>query len=215
MGASETSANYPDPSLAKNTSGPEVGGQSHIGTTSPETAGTNDSIGGGDRTAAIGTTSTYSTTHLTKGDPTSSLIDIESADPVTYKKPETSSYGHNAGVPQGSAQTAASRAFKSSNTHGGKAYSLQLDTLLTGFQKVCLVPFRRLQAMRILTKHPTWIHESITFLSGADRRLQLHLHPIQWDLAEPAGLVWQPQVRQRLCLAMISRTRLQVQHPRA
>lgn len=66
----------------------------------------------GSGTAAIGQTTTYSSRGLASGDPTSSVIDHESTDPLTYKFPE---HGNDsaAGVPPGSAAAAAATAWKS------------------------------------------------------------------------------------------------------
>ena len=125
MGVPDTSTATPNPSLARNTAGPDAGGQSHIGTVSPEAAGTTASAQGDDGAAAVGNTSIYSTTHLSKGDPTSSVIDPESTDPVTYQKPEATSHGRDTGVPDGSAQAAASKAFDGSKSSGGKCMPLR------------------------------------------------------------------------------------------
>ncbi len=119
MGAPEASSSMPDSSYARDTAGPETGGQSHVGTVGHEATGMIASARSDDGAAAIGPTSTYSTTRLTKGDLISSIVDPESTDPMTYQKPETSSLGQNSGVPEGSAQTAASRAFTGSQSHGG------------------------------------------------------------------------------------------------
>ena len=92
-----------DPTAAQATAGPEAGGAGHIGTVSSDSQGTSS--------AAIGQTSTYSTHHLGKGDPVGSVADTQSTDPVSYQRPETATIG-SAGVPPGSAQTAATRAFE-------------------------------------------------------------------------------------------------------
>jgi hypothetical protein len=87
-------------------SSPETGGDQHVDTVDRDTVGTSTDQPG----TAIGQTSTYSSTPLAKGDPTSSVIDPESKDPMTYQKPERASYGAS-GVPEGSATVAASKAF--------------------------------------------------------------------------------------------------------
>lgn len=101
--------NATDPTTAQATRGPEVGGTEHVGTAEPGTA--------------IGQTSTYSTRHLAKGDPTPSVIDPESSDPTTFKKPESSLAGATSstetGLASNAAQLAASRAFTGSS-QGGK-----------------------------------------------------------------------------------------------
>lgn len=51
--------------------------------------------------AAIGSTSTYKSTYLGSGEPTSSVIDPMSSDPNTYRKPETSHLGRDAGIGAG------------------------------------------------------------------------------------------------------------------
>lgn len=102
-----------DPRAAQATGGPEVGGGEHVGTVNPSQL----SQGGSDPPA--GQTTTYSTHHLTKGDPTPSVIDPESSDPTTFKKPEaTAPATGSAGVPPNAAQVAASKAF-SGSAHGG------------------------------------------------------------------------------------------------
>lgn len=126
VGASDNSASIPPASQAAATAGPEAGGQSHIGTTSatsataetsghkpfPSTLRTEDGSG----TAAIGQTTTYSSRPLASGDPTPSVIDHGSRDPLTYKFPEHGHEGISGGVPAGSAAAAATQAFK--NTQG-------------------------------------------------------------------------------------------------
>lgn len=92
-----------NPTAARGTVGPEAGGSGHVGTIS---ADSRDAA-----TAAVGQTTTYSTHHLGKGDPTGSIADPQSADTTTFKKPETATIG-DAGVPQGSAQVAAATAFE-------------------------------------------------------------------------------------------------------
>lgn len=62
-------------------------------------------------TAAIGTTSTYSSHHLVKGDPVGNVADPQSADPTTFKMPEHMYGSASTGVPEGAAGTAASLAF--------------------------------------------------------------------------------------------------------
>ncbi|KIW19050.1 hypothetical protein PV08_03340 [Exophiala spinifera] len=68
-------------------------------------------------TAAIGTTSTYSSHHLAKGDPVGNVIDSHSADPTTYKTPEHMYGSSSIGVPEGAAGTAASLAFNKDRQH--------------------------------------------------------------------------------------------------
>ncbi|KAI1609502.1 hypothetical protein EDD36DRAFT_73137 [Exophiala viscosa] len=62
-------------------------------------------------TVAISETSTYRKHHLPKGDTVGSVIDPSSTDPTTYRMPEHT-YQANTGVPAGSAETAATLAFK-------------------------------------------------------------------------------------------------------
>ena len=97
------STTAPEPSAAQYTSGPEAGGA-----TSEQPA------------AAIGETSTYSSTPLASGDPTGSVVDPESSDPMTYQKPETSygGDGNKSGVPPGAASVAATKAFSRSTSEG-------------------------------------------------------------------------------------------------
>jgi hypothetical protein len=97
---------------AQSATGPEAGGDKHVGTVDPSstTAATEENPTSG----AVGETTTYSSTPLAKGDPTSSVVDTESTDPVTYQKPEhTYTGGNETGVPEGAAVAAASKAFKS------------------------------------------------------------------------------------------------------
>ena len=103
---------------ARGTAGPEAGGSGHVSTASAISTGHSgmDSARDGSSSAAIGQTTTYSSTPLASGDPTGSVIDHGSRDPLTYKKPES-------GVPSGSAAAAASQAWHSH----GKARSTILD----------------------------------------------------------------------------------------
>jgi hypothetical protein len=116
LGATAGSDSVPAPATstdnAQSTAGPEVGGDKHVGTMDPSSTGafTQENPTSG----AVGETTTYSSTPLAKGDPTSSVIDTESTDPVTYQKPEhTYTGGNDTGVPEGAALLAASKAFKS------------------------------------------------------------------------------------------------------
>jgi hypothetical protein len=99
-GTPSTTAAAPDPSSAQLASGPEAAGAD-------------------ERTAAIGHTSTYSSTPLAKGDPTSSMVDTESSDPTSYQKPEAT-YGGATGVPTGAANAAASTAFGNTQKQTGE-----------------------------------------------------------------------------------------------
>lgn len=58
--------------------------------------------------AAVGSTSTYSSHHLGTGDPNPSVVDRSSNDPTTYQTPEKNL---DTGVPAGSATMAATAAF--------------------------------------------------------------------------------------------------------
>lgn len=80
------------------TGGPGTGGTEHGTTTEPSSG-----------SAAIGETTTYSSQKLSPGDPISSVIDNQSDDPITYKKPESSRT--SGGVTSGAAQAAAGKAF--------------------------------------------------------------------------------------------------------
>lgn len=122
-GATGTSAVSHNTSLARDTTGPEAGGQSHLGTVSSGATGTTAPGLGDDRVATAKSTLTYSMTRLPQGHPTSSIMDPDSIGLVTDKEPESPSHSHYAGVPEGSAQTAASRAFNSSKSHGGTCVS--------------------------------------------------------------------------------------------
>ncbi len=97
-GTASTTEGAPNPSTGEHRSGPETGGI----TEQPS--------------AAVGETSTYSSTPLPKGNSTGSVVDPESSDPMTYQKPETSygGDGNNSGVPPGAASLAATRAFSRS-----------------------------------------------------------------------------------------------------
>lgn len=119
VGSADASVVPPPASKAAVTSGPETGGQSHIGTTST-TASTQPTADrstmaapapgnpsqaerlaeGG--TAAIGETTTYSSRPLASGDPVGSVVDHESTDPLTYKMPE-----HNRATESASLQSPA------------------------------------------------------------------------------------------------------------
>lgn len=117
----------PDPSTsaAQYTTGPEAGGDQHVGTVDPSnmpgTTQENPTSG------AIGETSTYSSTPLARGDPTSSVIYSESTDPMTYQKPEHLYTGSgDTGVPEGAAAMAASKAY--SGTSGKFALWLSFPT---------------------------------------------------------------------------------------
>lgn len=94
--------------------------------TDPEATGTpsTSAATADDGTAAIGQTSTYSSTPLAKGDPTSSVVDPGSSDPTSYRKPEAT-YEGGAGLPAGSATTAASLAFGNSQKQTGAPLSSQ------------------------------------------------------------------------------------------
>ncbi|KPI35379.1 uncharacterized protein AB675_11671 [Cyphellophora attinorum] len=92
-----------DVAAAQGTTGPEAGGDQHVGTVSAGSQAPS--------TAAIGQTSTYSSHRLGKGDPTGSVADPQSTDPISYQKPETATIG-DAGVPEGSAQIAATKALE-------------------------------------------------------------------------------------------------------
>ena len=101
-----TGANVP-----QTVGGLEGAGTSHVGTADSSQIGTGD-----DGSAAIGSTSTYSSHHLTKGDPTSGIIDHQSRDPTTFQTPEKSAV---LGVPSGAATTAASTAFNNGKEREG------------------------------------------------------------------------------------------------
>ncbi|ETN46840.1 uncharacterized protein HMPREF1541_01029 [Cyphellophora europaea CBS 101466] len=101
-----------DPQAALSSTGPETSGGGHISTANP--SGTSQGA------TAIGQTSTYSTHHLSKGDPTPSVVDPQSSDPTSFKKPEASTgAGTGAGVPPNAAQVAASKAFTGSSHKEG------------------------------------------------------------------------------------------------
>lgn len=98
--------------------------------------------------AVIGSTTTYSSRPLASGDPLGSVIDHESKDPMTYRRPEhyhseaaeTTTTG---GVPSGAATIAASKAF-------GK---LQLD--LASWHKANIIQNPRCLANFRATRTPT------------------------------------------------------------
>lgn len=77
---------------------PPVGGPG-----SADTAAVADEPGVGDETgrAAVGQTSTYGSHYLGPGEPTSSVIDPNSSDPTTYRKPEIAHLGRDAGIGAG------------------------------------------------------------------------------------------------------------------
>ncbi|KIW40651.1 hypothetical protein, variant 1 [Exophiala oligosperma] len=83
------------------------GGGPGLDTRQPARQNPDDGLG----TAAIGTTSTYSSHYLAKGDPVGNVADPQSADPTTYKMPEHMYGSSGTGVPEGAAGTAASLAF--------------------------------------------------------------------------------------------------------
>jgi len=56
-------------------------------------------------TAAIGQTTTYSSRPLASGDPTGSIVDHESADPMTYKLPEAGGHTGSATAAKGTNET--------------------------------------------------------------------------------------------------------------
>src|SRR5205814_7032033 len=58
-----------------------------------------DDAGDGDGTghATVGKTSTYDSHYLGSGEPTSSIVDPNSSDPNTFRKPETSHFGREIG----------------------------------------------------------------------------------------------------------------------
>lgn len=105
-----------DPTSAQATAGPEVGGNDHVGTVD------RTQLSQGSSEPPVGQTTTYSTHHLAKGDPTPSVVDPGSSDPTTFRKPESTALGTGsttaAGVPPNAAQVAASKAF-SGSTRGG------------------------------------------------------------------------------------------------
>jgi len=84
----------------------------------PSTLRANDESG----TAAIGTTSTYSSQPLASGDPTGSVVDHQSTDPLTYKLPEAGSrtsaatQASGSTAPSNAASTAASLAWNKSKS---------------------------------------------------------------------------------------------------
>ncbi|RMZ75456.1 hypothetical protein DV738_g5472, partial [Chaetothyriales sp. CBS 135597] len=91
----QQSANAPSSQTAggqlnsRDAAGSYAGGQSHLG----------NQTGIDTPSAAVGSTSTYSTTHLRHGDPTASVVDNQSRDPLTYRKPEA----YHTGASDGSA----------------------------------------------------------------------------------------------------------------
>ena len=105
-----------DPTAAQATAGPEVGGNDHVGTID------RTQLSQGSSEPPVGQTTTYSTHHLAKGDPTPSVVDPESSDPTSFRKPESTAPATGsitaAGVPPNAAQVAASKAFGGS-TRGG------------------------------------------------------------------------------------------------
>ena len=74
--------------------------------------------------AAIGQTSTYGLHYLGSGEPTSSIVDPNSSDPTTYRKPETSHLGRDVGIGAGVGIGAAS-ASDGSREQPGVQSSLQ------------------------------------------------------------------------------------------
>lgn len=68
-----------------------------------------------DGEARIGSTTTYSSRPLASGDPVGSVVDHESKDPMTYRRPEhyhsEAAETVSGGVPSGAAAIAASKAF--------------------------------------------------------------------------------------------------------
>ena len=82
------------------------------------------SLGGGTGRATIGQTSTYGSHYLGSGEPTSSIVDPNSSDPTTYRKPETSHLGRDVGVGVGAGVGAAS-AYDGSQEQPGVQSSLQ------------------------------------------------------------------------------------------
>lgn len=89
----------------------------------PEGTGASQTSAGDAGSAAVGSTSTYSSHHLTKGDPTSGVIDHQSQDPATFQTPERSGAtgATGAGVPSGAATTAASTAFNNGKEREGES----------------------------------------------------------------------------------------------
>lgn len=139
VGSGDASAVPSLASKAAAASGPETGGQEHVGT-APATSATQSTADqstmassaqgnltqaerqaeGG--TAAIGETTTYSSQPLATGDPVGSVVDHESTDPLTYKLPEHSRATESASVQSpatatsSAAAAAASAAWASHNS---------------------------------------------------------------------------------------------------
>ena len=104
-GPSDVSAAPTSSYQAQGTAGPEAGGSSHVGTVSASELGNKSGSG----SAAVGQTTTYSSQPLASGNPTGSVIDNKSSDPLTYKKPESGSQlvGNSGVTEDGAAQGAA------------------------------------------------------------------------------------------------------------
>jgi hypothetical protein len=79
-------------------------------------------LGGNTGRAAIEQTSTYGSHYLGSGEPTSSIVDPNSSDPTTYRKPETSHLGRDVGVGAG---VGAASAYDGSREQPGVQSSLQ------------------------------------------------------------------------------------------
>ena len=85
------------------------------------------SLGGDTGRATIGQTSTYGSHYLGSGEPTSSIVDPNSSDPTTYRKPETSHLGQDVGVGAG---VGAASAYDGSQEQPGVQSSLQSGSKL-------------------------------------------------------------------------------------
>jgi hypothetical protein len=79
-------------------------------------------IGGDTGRATIGQASTYGSHYLGSGEPTSSIVDPNSSDPTTYRKPETSHLGRDVGVGAG---VGAASAYDGSREQPGVQSSLE------------------------------------------------------------------------------------------
>lgn len=97
---------------------------SGLDTRQPARQNPDDGLG----TAAIGTTSTYSSHYLAKGDPVGNVADPQSADPTTYKMPEHMYGSSGTGVPEGAAGTAASLAFNKDRQQSSM-YTADMDSV--------------------------------------------------------------------------------------
>ena len=84
-------------------------------------------VGDGPGRAAIGQTSTYGSHYLGSGEPTSSIVDPNSSDLNTFRKPEPSHIGRDVGIGAGvgAAGVGAASAYDTSQNHPGAQSGLQ------------------------------------------------------------------------------------------